>query len=126
MTGMERVGLCNTGSEAVMGAMRIARTVTGRKDRHLQQLVPRHFDEVIVRGTKQLRSLSAAPGILANAVENIIVLDWASDDSWKYLREHGHELAAIMTEPIQNKYPTIQPREFVRGLREIADASGCA
>ena len=29
-TGMERVGFCNTGSEAVMGAMRIARTVTGR------------------------------------------------------------------------------------------------
>src|SRR5690606_9748252 len=30
-TGMERVAFCNTGSEAVMGAMRIARTVTGRK-----------------------------------------------------------------------------------------------
>ncbi|MFN4266565.1 MAG: amino acid adenylation domain-containing protein [Aquabacterium sp.] len=127
MTGMERVAFCNTGSEAVMGAMRIARTVTGRKKIAIfNNSYHGIFDEVIVRGTKQLRSLSAAPGILANAVENIIVLDWASDDSLKYLREHGHELAAIMTEPIQNKYPTIQPREFVRGLREIADASGCA
>ena len=127
MTGMERVAFCNTGSEAVMGAMRIARTVTGRKKIAIfNNSYHGIFDEVIVRGTKQLRSLSAAPGILANAVENIIVLDWASDDSLKFLREHGHELAAIMTEPIQNKYPTIQPREFVRGLREIADASGCA
>jgi glutamate-1-semialdehyde aminotransferase len=30
-TGHARVGFCNTGSEAVMGAMRVARTVTGRK-----------------------------------------------------------------------------------------------
>ncbi|MDE2078709.1 MAG: aminotransferase class III-fold pyridoxal phosphate-dependent enzyme, partial [Burkholderiales bacterium] len=126
-TGMERVAFCNTGSEAVMGAMRIARTVTGRKKIAIfNNSYHGIFDEVIVRGTKQLRSLSAAPGILANAVENIIVLDWASDESLKYLREHGHELAAIMTEPIQNKYPTIQPREFVKSLRDIADGAGCA
>jgi glutamate-1-semialdehyde aminotransferase len=127
LTGMERVAFCNTGSEAVMGAMRIARTVTGRKKIAIfSNSYHGIFDEVIVRGTKQLRSLSAAPGILANAVENIIVLDWATDETLAYLREHGHELAAIMTEPIQNKYPTVQPREFVRSLRQIADASGCA
>lgn len=127
LTGMERVAFCNTGSEAVMGAMRIARTVTGRKKIAIfSNSYHGIFDEVIVRGTKQLRSLSAAPGILANAVENIIVLDWATDETLAYLREHGHELAAIMTEPIQNKYPTVQPREFIRSLRQIADASGCA
>jgi len=126
-TGMQRVGFCNTGSEAVMGAMRIARTVTGRKTIAIfTNSYHGIFDEVIVRGTKQLRSLSAAPGILANAVENILVLDWNSEESLKVLRERGPELAAIMTEPIQNKYPTVQPRDFVRSLREIADASGCA
>ncbi len=126
-TGMERVGFCNTGSEAVMGAMRIARTVTGRKKIAIfSNSYHGIFDEVIVRGTKQLRSLSAAPGILANAVENILVLDWNSEESLKVLREQGPQLAAIMTEPIQNKYPNIRPREFVRSLREIADASGCA
>ncbi|MGH6647299.1 amino acid adenylation domain-containing protein [Aquabacterium sp.] len=126
-TGMERVGFCNTGSEAVMGAMRIARTVTGRKTIAIfTNSYHGIFDEVIVRGTKQLRSLSAAPGILANAVENILVLDWNSEDSLRVLRERGTELAAIMTEPIQNKYPTVQPREFVKSLREIADQAGCA
>lgn len=126
-TGMERVGFCNTGSEAVMGAMRIARTVTGRKTIAIfTNSYHGIFDEVIVRGTKQLRSLSAAPGILANAVENILVLDWNSEDSLRVLRERGTELAAIMTEPIQNKYPTIQPREFVQSLRQIADQAGCA
>ncbi len=126
-TGMERVGFCNTGSEAVMGAMRIARTVTGRKTIAIfTNSYHGIFDEVIVRGTKQLRSLSAAPGILANAVEHILVLDWNSEDSLRVLRERGPELAAIMTEPIQNKYPTVQPREFVQSLRQIADRCGCA
>ncbi len=126
-TGMERVAFCNTGSEAVMGAMRIARTVTGRKKIAIfTNSYHGIFDEVIVRGTRQLRSLSAAPGILANAVENILVLDWNSEESLKVLREQGPQLAAIMTEPIQNKYPNIRPREFVQSLREIADQSGCA
>ena len=126
-TGHERVAFCNTGSEAVMGAMRIARTVTGRKTIAIfTNSYHGIFDEVIVRGTKQLRSLSAAPGILANAVENVLVLDYASDDSLRVLRERGSELAAIMIEPIQNKYPTLQPREFVKELRRIADAAGCA
>jgi len=126
-TGMERVAFCNTGSEAVMGAMRIARTVTGRKTIAIfTNSYHGIFDEVIVRGTKQLRSLSAAPGILASAVENVIVLDYGSDEALRVLRERGRELAAIMIEPIQNKYPTFQPREFVRQLREIADAADCA
>ena len=66
-----------------MGAMRIARTVTGRKTIAIfTNSYHGIFDEVIVRGSKQLRSLSAAPGILANAVENILVLDWAARRRW--------------------------------------------
>lgn len=126
-TGMERVGFCNTGSEAVMGAMRIARTVTGRKKIAIfNNSYHGIFDEVIVRGTKQLRSLSAAPGILANAVENILVLDYDSPESLEVLRKCAHELAAIMIEPIQNKYPTLQPTAFVQQLREIATKGGAA
>lgn len=126
-TGMERVAFCNTGSEAVMGAMRIARTVTGRKTIAIfTNSYHGIFDEVIVRGTRQLRSLSAAPGILANAVENVLVLDYDSEASLETLRARGHELAAIMIEPIQNKYPTLQPRAFVQALRKIADDAGCA
>ncbi len=126
-TGMERIAFCNTGSEAVMGAMRIARTVTGRKTIAIfTNSYHGIFDEVVVRGTKQLRSLSAAPGILANAVENVLVLDYCSDESLRILKERGHEFAAVMIEPIQNKYPTLQPREFVKSLRSICDAAGCA
>ena len=127
LTGMERVAFCNTGSEAVMGAMRMARTVTGRKKIAIfNNSYHGIFDEVVVRGTKQLRSLSAAPGILANAVENILVLDYDSPESLEVLRKCAHELAAIMIEPIQNKYPTLQPKAFVQQLREIATQGGAA
>lgn len=126
-TGHARVGFCNTGSEAVMGAMRIARTVTGRKTIAIfTNSYHGIFDEVIVRGTRQLRSISAAPGILANAVENVLVLDYASDEALRILRERGPELAAIMIEPVQNKHPTLQPREFIQALRAICDTHGCA
>jgi amino acid adenylation domain-containing protein len=126
-SGHERIGLCNTGSEAVMGAMRVARTVTGRKTIAIfSNSYHGIFDEVLVRGTKQLRSLAAAPGILAEAVENILVLDYGSEESLRILRERAHELAAIMIEPVQNKYPTLRPREFVHELRRICDAGGCA
>jgi glutamate-1-semialdehyde aminotransferase len=110
-----------------MAAMRCARTVTGRKTIAIfTNSYHGIFDEVVVRGTKKLRSISAAPGILANAVENILVLDYGTDESLRILRERGPELAAIMLETVQNRMPTLQPREFIRETRRIADEAGCA
>ncbi|MEO7068152.1 MAG: amino acid adenylation domain-containing protein [Rhodanobacter sp.] len=127
MTGMPRVAFCNTGSEAVMGAMRIARTVTGRKTIVIfKDSYHGIFDEVIVRGTRTLRSIAAAPGILASAVENVLVLDYGSDEALRIIRERAHEFAAVMIEPVQSRNPTLQPREFVRALRTLCDAGGCA
>jgi amino acid adenylation domain-containing protein len=127
MTGMPRVAFCNTGSEAVMGAMRIARTVTGRKTIVIfKDSYHGIFDEVIVRGTKQLRSIAAAPGILANAVENVMVLDYGSPESLDVIRKHGADIAAVMIEPVQGKNPSLQPREFVHELRALCDSTGSA
>ena len=127
MTGMQRVAFCNTGSEAVMGAMRIARTVTGRKTIVIfRDSYHGIFDEVIVRGSRQLRSIAAAPGILANAVENVLVLEYGSDEALRIIRERRHELAAVMIEPVQGRHPTLQPRAFVQELRKLCDAGDCA
>ena len=65
-TGHERAALCNTGSEAVLGTMRIARTVTGRS---LIVAFKGSYhginDEALVRGSKKLRTFPAAPGHFA-------------------------------------------------------------
>ncbi len=127
LTKMERAAFCTTGSEAVLGAMRVARTVTGRNtivmftgDYH------GIVDEVIVRGTKKLKSLPAAPGIPTSAVENVLVLDYGEPESLEILKARADEFAAIMVEPVQSRRPDLQPREFLHQVQAIANRSGAA
>ncbi|PAX59717.1 type I polyketide synthase [Brunnivagina elsteri] len=127
MTGMERVAFCNTGSEAVMAAMRLARTVTGRsKIAVFSGAYHGTIDEVIVRSGGNQRSLPAAPGLMPSMFENIIVLEYGAPESLEILREQGDELAAIMVEPVQSRRPDLQPREFLHELRRLCDRSGAA
>ena len=125
MTGHDRVGLCNTGSEAVMGAMRIARTITGR---NLIVLFSGSyhgiFDEVIVRGTKRLRPVPAAPGILPNTTEHVIVLDYGTPESLEIIRSRADEIAAVLIEPVQSRRPDFQPVEFLKKLRDVTQQAG--
>lgn len=122
-TGMDRVGFCNTGSEAVMGAMRIARTLTG-KDLVVIFSGSYHgiFDEVLVRGTPHLQSIPAAPGITDASVQSVLVLEYGTDESIEIIEERIEEIAAVMVEPVQSRRPDFQPREFLRKLRTITEA----
>ncbi|NPC71099.1 amino acid adenylation domain-containing protein [Corallococcus exiguus] len=124
-TGADRAALCNTGSEAVMGAMRIARTVTGRSTIAIfSGSYHGIFDEVLVRGTKSLRTVPAAPGIMAGAVQDVLVLDYGTPESLEILRARADSLAAIMVEPVQSRRPDFQPREFLHQLRDLTQKSG--
>ncbi|MBI5720133.1 MAG: amino acid adenylation domain-containing protein [Burkholderiales bacterium] len=125
LTGFDRAGLCNTGSEAVMGCVRIARTVTGRsKIAIFAGAYHGIFDEVIVRGTKKLKSVPAAPGILPNTAENVVVLDYGTPETLQWLKDNAKDLAAILVEPVQSRRPDFQPREFLRELRTLTEQSG--
>ncbi|MDN5863894.1 MAG: amino acid adenylation domain-containing protein [Gammaproteobacteria bacterium] len=126
-TGLPRVAFCNTGSEAVMGAMRIARTVTGRDTIAMfRDSYHGIFDEAVVRSTPSFEPRPAAPGITRSSVEHMLVLDYGSDEALEILRRRSGELAAIMIEPIQARHPELRPKAFVEALREIADRAGCA
>ncbi|VTZ49147.1 Amino acid adenylation domain protein [Methylocella tundrae] len=130
MTGNERVTFCNTGSEAVMAAMRIARTVTGRNtiatftgDYHGQ------FDEVLVKGTLRsgvARAIPAAAGIPGKSVENMVVLPYGAPESLEWIRAHADDLAAVLVEPVQSRHPELRPVEFLREIRAITESSGSA
>ncbi|URL60061.1 amino acid adenylation domain-containing protein [Luteibacter flocculans] len=125
LTGFDRAALCNTGSEAVMGCVRVARTVTGR-DTLVIFTGSYHgiFDEVIVRGTKKLTSIPAAPGILRNTSEHVLVLEYGTPESLAIIRERASTIAAVMVEPVQSRRPDFQPIEFLQELRAITEASG--
>ena len=85
LTGNDRATFCNTGSEAVQGALRLARTVTGRNlvatfagDYH------GGFDEVLARSNNVdgfLHTAPVAPGIPQESVDNILVLDYGSPEA---------------------------------------------
>lgn len=125
LAGAERAALCNTGSEAVMGCMRIARTVTGRsKIAIFSGSYHGIFDEVIVRGTKKLKAVPAAPGILPNTAENVVVLDYGTPETLQWLKDNAHDLAAVLVEPVQSRRPDFQPREFLKDVRILTEGSG--
>lgn len=126
-TGHERIALCNTGSEAVLGAMRIARTVTGRS---LVVAFSGSYhginDEALVRGSKKMKTFPAAAGILPQSVQNVLVLEYGTDESLEIIRQRSHELAAVVVEPVQSRRPEFQPIEFLNKVREITKASETA
>ena len=130
MTGTERVTFCNTGSEAVMAAMRIARTVTGRDkivffagDYHGQ------FDEVLVKQLRRKGEFTVqpiAPGIPRAKIDSVTVLDYGTEESLQYIQQHAEELAAVLIEPVQSRHPHLQPKQFLERVREITRQSGTA
>ncbi|AFH50188.1 Polyketide synthase-like protein [Ignavibacterium album JCM 16511] len=124
-TGLDRAAFCVTGSEAVLGAMRAARTVTG-KDKIVFFTGDYHgiIDEVLIKTTingDQIRTMPIAPGIPKENVQNTIALEYGSEESLRIIEKLLPELAAIMVEPVQSRRPDLQPKEFLLKLREIAD-----
>lgn len=125
MTGADRAALCNTGSEAVMGATRMARTVTGKpKVVVFDGAYHGIFDEVIVRGARNHRAMPAAPGIMPNTSENVISLPYGMPESLDVIRENADDIAAVLVEPVQSRRPDFQPREFLTELRKITEQTG--
>jgi amino acid adenylation domain-containing protein len=119
-TGLPRVAFCNTGSEAVLAAVRLARTVTGKSlivsftgDYHGIQ------DEVIVRAGIGGRSIPAAPGIPGEAVANTLILDYGDPDALRVIRERADEIAGVLIEPVQSRRPDFTPHEFLQQLRVL-------
>ena len=125
LTGNERAALCNTGSEAVMAALRIARTVTGR-DTVVLFSGSYHgtFDEVVVRRGHAHRGVPGAPGIMRGMFGDVRVLDYGTDEALDYIRAHADELAAVLVEPVQSRRPDFQPIDFLKEVRAITARSG--
>ncbi|HKT48568.1 MAG TPA: amino acid adenylation domain-containing protein [Candidatus Acidoferrales bacterium] len=130
LTGNERMTFCNTGSEAVMAALRVSRTVTGRsKVVVFAGAYHGMFDEVLITqasGGSSVGALPIAPGIPQENLSNMVVLEYGSASALDWIRQHASELAAVLVEPVQSRHPALQPVEFLKELRGITAASGTA
>ena len=121
LTGVERVAFFNSGTEAVMSALRIARTVTGRERVVLfAGSFHGHFDGVLAVHDQDLgQSVPMSPGTPMAMVRDVTVLPYGTEESLEFIRTHGRDLAAVLVEPVQSRRPEFQPVEFLRELRQI-------
>lgn len=130
LTGMERVAFSNTGTEAVMAALRLARAATSRnKIAMFAGSYHGHFDGTLATAQIAdgfLQSAPLAPGIPPNFVADTLVLDYGSPQSLEVIKAHAQELAAVIVEPVQSRRPDLQPKAFLQQLRELTQESGIA
>ena len=125
--GHERLAFLNSGTEAVMTAIRLARAATGRNRVVIfEGSYHGHADVVLARSGGEGRSLPVAPGVPTGLVGDVVVLPYGEESALEYIRIHGNELAAVVVEPVQSRYPEHQPAEFLREIRKLTSASETA
>ncbi|MEM9510360.1 MAG: aspartate aminotransferase family protein, partial [Cyanobacteria bacterium P01_E01_bin.35] len=146
LTGMERVAFSNTGTEAVMTAIRLARSQTKRKKIAIfTNSYHGHADGVFARSrglklpnmleklggniiTSRINS-QAFPkscGVPDSATKDALILEYGNPQSLDIVKANRGNLAAVLVEPIQSANPALQPKEFLHQLRGLTQKSGIA
>lgn len=128
---LERVRLVNSGTEAVMTALRVARGVTGRnRIVKFAGCYHGHSDSVLVSAGSGLLTggITSTPGVPAEVANDTFVVPYNDLVAISELMAaKGNEIAAIIVEPVVGNMGLVEPMPgFLQGLRKLADASGAA
>ena len=133
---VEQVRLCNTGTEAVLYATRLARAFTGRpKIIRFEGMYHGFSDQVywskhpdIAKAGPDAHPLPVpqGPGLPHGLDENLIILPWndadALDDA---IRREGDQIAAVITEPVMCNTGCILPKPgYLEAMRELTARHG--
>lgn len=129
--GIDQVRFTNSGSEAILLAIRLAVAHTGKNkvakfEGHYhgglnQVLVSVNPDEDEAGDDAQPTAVLESKGIPDEEKENTIVLPFNDlDATEKILREHANDLAAVIIEPVQGGFIPAE-HEFIHGLRKLTD-----
>ena len=129
MDSIESVRMVNSGTEATMTAIRLARGYTGRdKIVKFEGCYHGHADSLLVKAGSGALTLGvpSSPGVPEGLAEHTITLQFNDIDGVKaYFAENGSEVAAIIVEPVAGNMNCIPPVDgFLQCLREVCDASG--
>jgi glutamate-1-semialdehyde 2,1-aminomutase len=127
--GMDMVRAVNSGTEAVMTALRLARGFTGRR-----RIVKfdggyhGHSDTVLVAAGSGLLAggSSSSAGVSPEVAAEVFVPPYNDADAvQRIVASHGDELAAIIVEPVAGNMGIVPPRPgFLAALRSEADRCG--
>ena len=126
---VEMVRLVNSGTEATMSALRLARGVTGReKVIKFAGNYHGHVDALLVAAGSSAATLGVpnSPGITAGTAGDTIVLPYndvaALEQSFQ---EHGPSLAAVIFEPVVGNMGLVEPTDaFLNALRSLTREAG--
>jgi len=126
---VEKVRMVNSGTEATMSAIRLARGVTGReKIVKFEGCYHGHVDSLLVKAGSGALTLGVptSPGIPASLAAETIILNYNDTEQVKTtFSEKGKQIAAIIVEPIAGNMNCIPPVPgFLDTLRSVCDDYG--
>jgi glutamate-1-semialdehyde 2,1-aminomutase len=125
MPSIERLRFVNSGTEAAMSAVRLARAYTGR-DRIMKMAggYHGHADALLVRAGSGATGLPASAGVTAGAVGDTLVVDFNDLDAATALLARG-DVAAVIVEPIAANMGVVLPAPgYLDGLRRLTAEHG--
>ncbi|OZT76679.1 glutamate-1-semialdehyde 2,1-aminomutase [Salinicoccus roseus] len=126
---LERVRFVNSGTEAVMTTIRVARAYTSRnKILKFEGCYHGHSDLVLVAagsGPSQLGTPDSA-GVPKGVAEDVITVPFNDLEDFKTAISHfGDEIAAVLVEPIVGNFGIVEPMEgFLEAVNDIAHDNG--
>lgn len=126
---VDKIRIVNSGTEATMSAIRLARGVTGRdKIIKFEGCYHGHADSLLVKaGSGALTfGVPTSPGVPADTVKDTLTATYNSPESVKNIFDQvGSEVAAIIVEPVAGNMNCVPPLPgFLEALREICDSHG--
>jgi len=126
---METVRMVNSGTEAVMSAIRLARGVTGRDlIVKFEGCYHGHADSLLVKAGSGVASLGIpdSPGVPAELAKQTLTLPYNDSEKVRELFAlRGKEIACLIVEPIAGNMGVVPPKEgFLQTLREITQENG--
>ncbi|ACV69703.1 glutamate-1-semialdehyde 2,1-aminomutase [Desulfohalobium retbaense] len=127
--GMDMVRMVNSGTEATMSALRVARAHTGRnKILKFEGNYHGHVDALLASAGSGVATLSipGTPGVPEHTVQDTIIVPYNDLEAARAVFEQqGDEIAAIILEPVAGNMGLVPPQSgFLQGLRELADSYG--
>ena len=127
--GMDMVRMVNSGTEATMSAIRVARAATGR-DRILkfEGCYHGHADAFLVKAGSGALTLGVpnSPGVPSACADLTLTVPYNDLEAVKScFAEQGDEIACLIVEPVAGNMNCIPPVEgYLQGLRELCDQHG--